>query len=290
MFKVIGKDGKEYGPVSAEELRRWLGQRRLDAKSRVRRETESTWRILGEFEEFAEDLGLPAAATAPASPLATAPPRVSGLAIASLILGLLGFVTVGVASLPGLVLGVVALLKVRKVPARLTGSGLAIAGICVSGFTLLLLPLMAALLLPALATAKSKAQTIQCISRVKQLNLALLMYATDHEETLPPADKWCDLIVPYMGNTRAIFHCPAEPGAGCSYSFNASLANQKLPKSSRATNTVLVFSSADGWNRSGGEDQMAPHRHEGRMCTIGFADGHVEVARSDPIQPWIWKP
>jgi prepilin-type processing-associated H-X9-DG protein len=290
MLKVIGKDGKEYGPVSDAELRRWLGQRRLDATSRVRRETDSAWRTLGEFAEFAQDLGLPTGAAAAVPPLAIAPPKVSGLAIASLILGLLGFVTVGVASLPGLVLGIVALIKVRKDPSRLAGSGLAIAGICVSGFTLLLLPLMAALLLPALATAKSKAQTIQCITRVKQLNLALIMYATDHEETLPPADKWCDMVVPYLGKSMATFHCPAEPGDGCSYSFNAALSNQKLPKPNRASKTVLVFSSADGWNRSAGEDQLAPHRHEGRMCTVGFADGRVEVARSDPIHAWIWKP
>ena len=82
MYFIQGADQKEYGPVSAEQLRQWIAENRLNRFSAARSEGEATWKTLGDFPEFAEALGLPApvpvappAPTAPPSPLApTAPP------------------------------------------------------------------------------------------------------------------------------------------------------------------------------------------------------------------------
>ena len=35
MYKILGSDQKEYGPVTAEQVREWLAQRRLNAQSLV---------------------------------------------------------------------------------------------------------------------------------------------------------------------------------------------------------------------------------------------------------------
>jgi hypothetical protein len=64
------------------------------------------------------------------------PPRTSGLAIASFVLGLVGLAC-GLTALPGLILGIVALVTIRRRPSELTGRGLAIAGIATSAFFLL---------------------------------------------------------------------------------------------------------------------------------------------------------
>lgn len=60
MYYIQGADQKEYGPVSADQLRQWIGENRLNRFSAARAEGESTWKTLGDFPEFAEALGLPA--------------------------------------------------------------------------------------------------------------------------------------------------------------------------------------------------------------------------------------
>ena len=45
-----------------------------------------------------------------------------------------------------------------------------------------IIAILAALLLPALAKAKSKAQAIQCVSNLKQTGLAIFMYTQDNND------------------------------------------------------------------------------------------------------------
>ena len=59
MFTIMGSDGKEYGPVSAEQTRAWLagGRANLDTKAKAAGSDE--WRRLGDFPEFSGTGSLP---------------------------------------------------------------------------------------------------------------------------------------------------------------------------------------------------------------------------------------
>jgi len=65
MYKIIGGDQKEYGPVTADELRRWLAEGRLNGQSQAQAEGSAEWRPLASFPEFAEALRAQAGASAP---------------------------------------------------------------------------------------------------------------------------------------------------------------------------------------------------------------------------------
>lgn len=51
-YRFMGGDGREYGPVTNEQLREWIRQRRADRNSRVRRDGSDHWTTLGELPEF----------------------------------------------------------------------------------------------------------------------------------------------------------------------------------------------------------------------------------------------
>lgn len=71
MYKIIGKDGQQYGPVSAEQLRVWIAENRANAQSLVQTDGTQDWKPLGSLPEFAADLKPPTFAT---TPLTVTPP------------------------------------------------------------------------------------------------------------------------------------------------------------------------------------------------------------------------
>jgi hypothetical protein len=56
MYKIIGADQKEYGPVSAEQLRQWVTEGRVNSQTKIRAEGETEWKTMSAFPEFADIL------------------------------------------------------------------------------------------------------------------------------------------------------------------------------------------------------------------------------------------
>ncbi|WP_250446938.1 DUF4190 domain-containing protein, partial [Actinotalea sp. C106] len=78
---------------------------------------------------------------------ATPPPPTEGLAVASLVLGIIGVVIIQITGPVAVVLGIVALVRIRRLGRR--GQGLAIAGLVTGGFATLLLLLFGVFLVAA---------------------------------------------------------------------------------------------------------------------------------------------
>ena len=57
MYKIIGADQKEYGPISAEQVRQWMIEGRLSGKSFVLPEGSTEWKTIDSLPEFAAALG-----------------------------------------------------------------------------------------------------------------------------------------------------------------------------------------------------------------------------------------
>lgn len=146
---------------------------------------------------------------------------------------------------------------------------------------------VAALVLPAIQNGRSKAREAQSMNNLKQLGVAIHVFHNDNDQ-LPDAAKWSDALLPIVGNERAVFISPADPGAdGSSYAFNKNLSGIKLDALREAARTVVFFESDLGWNGAGGiNDVFTLNDH----YLIGFADGHVERVSEEDLEKLNWNP
>src|SRR5262245_6708718 len=291
MYKIIGADQKEYGPVSGDELRQWIRDGRVNAQTQV--EVEGQWKALGDIPEFAALLPQRRAAPMPAA--APAPSGGSGLAITSLILGILSVITCGLAAplaAPiGLILGIVALNKSKN---NGSGRGLALSGTIVSGIALvLMIPMGAAMFIPAVARAKQNAQSIQCLNNEKQLSLAIRVYSANHGNHFPSAATWCDDIKTEVSSSTKVFQCGAgDPTQMSHYAFNSKLDGKDVNRV--APDTVMIFETAGGWNQSGGRELLLAqprHTRTGQgWVNVAFVDGSVRRLPESQLSTLRWEP
>ena len=173
-----------------------------------------------------------------------------------------------------------------------------------------------ALLLPFLIHAPPK--TLTCVSNLRNLATASLMYAQDYDERFPlnaqysqsAASNWDKALFPYL-KSATIYHCPQDekPG-GISYLYNDFLHSAVQSKVDFPSNTTLLIDSshasedkrpghgdplrynvghsianeaipADGryWESPARKDVF---RHNGK-ATLTFLDGHVKASKEERI-------
>ena len=150
MYRIIGADQREYGPISPEQLRQWLTEGRVNARTLVLAEGIGDWKPLASLPEFSILLGLqpPSAGPAPIQPLPAPPPRTNPYAMTGMIMGVLS-VTCGLCccygmpfNLLGIIFSLVGLSQIKSNPDIYSGKGLAITGLVTSLVSIALAGLM----------------------------------------------------------------------------------------------------------------------------------------------------
>jgi uncharacterized protein DUF4190/uncharacterized protein DUF4339 len=151
-YKIIGHDGKEYGPVTAEQMRQWIAEGRLERQTPVFAEGAKDWNFVGLLPEFAAGFA--------GSPPVIGPLRYgdssSGqirktnfFATAGLVCGILSVTLCCCCgglpvNLLGLIFSIIALVQISERPETENGRALAIIGLVLSGISLLILFIEAA--------------------------------------------------------------------------------------------------------------------------------------------------
>jgi hypothetical protein len=145
MYKVLGADNNEYGPVDADQIRRWIADRRLNGDSSARLEGASEWRPLREFPEFSASLqqATPAPNFDHAAGHAAPPSRRNNpMGLAGFVMGILALMCCCCYGFPfhilGLVFSLIALSQIRRHPAEEGGEGFAWAGLVLSVISIVL--------------------------------------------------------------------------------------------------------------------------------------------------------
>lgn len=139
MYKIIGADQKEYGPITADQLKQWLAEGRVNARSQVLADSSADWKPLIEMAEFASTFDSALSPPPVAGMVAGAPnTKTNPLAVTGMILGIVSM-TVGLCccyglpfNLLGIVFSAIGLVQIKNNPESYTGKGMAITGLILS--------------------------------------------------------------------------------------------------------------------------------------------------------------
>ena len=145
IYKIIGQDGKQYGPATGEQLRQWIAEGRVESRTPVFVAGATDWNFVGLLPEFADYFAAPVMPPAIAPPPGTATAgsraKTNSYAKAGMIFGILS-VTCCCCGFPfgilGLIFSLIGLSQINASPQLHEGRGMAIAGLILSILSLLL--------------------------------------------------------------------------------------------------------------------------------------------------------
>ncbi len=167
-------------------------------------------------------------------PVAAAPQKTSGMAIASLVLGIFLFFPL---SIPAIVLGHIALSQIKQSAGRIGGRGLAIAGLVLGYLGISLIPfvlIIAAIAIPNLLRARTAANEASAAASIRNINRAQVTY----QSTYPTIGYAPDLASLSGGSP-----CTSSPATACLIDERLAAASEPPGKNGYV---FAVSRSADG--------------------------------------------
>lgn len=191
-------------------------------------------------------------------------PMSQGMAIAALVCGILGLGCLPV-GIVGIVLGIVALVRISREPTRYRGTGMAIGGICTGGVGLLLMPLLIAILLPSLSRARELSKRTVCAANLRGIGQAIYIYAVDEDDGAFPDDL--SKVIKAGNATPKQFTCPSDLTNASSYHYVPGYGTNSDPTQ------IIMY-----------EDPLV---HGGEGGNVLYQDSHVVFVKSPQIEQLI---
>lgn len=185
----ISQNGEKSGPFDREEVLRRLVSGELKGSDLGWQEGIADWEPLSKLIPPPVAAATPPPVFASSAPtFASSPASTSGLAIGSLVCGILGFFTLGLAGIIAVILGHMSLSRIKSSAGALGGKGMAIAGLIMGyfGFCLIGIAILASLAVPAFNSVQRQGNQMKVVLNAKQILLATKQYAADHNGSLPP--------------------------------------------------------------------------------------------------------
>jgi prepilin-type N-terminal cleavage/methylation domain-containing protein len=123
--------------------------------------------------------------------------------------------------------------------------------------------LLTAVIVPLVGRSRASAQSITCLSQLRQIGAGFFQYAADNDKRLPDPFEmqisWEELLSKYLPE-RGHFRCPADdelfPSVGSSYDWRdtgrpeTTLAGRLITDTNRP-DPVLAFEALPGWHMRG---------------------------------------
>lgn len=136
--------------------------------------------------------------------------------------------------------------------------------------------ILAAVLFPVYATSSRGGPNTRCLSNLKQVTLAQLMYASDHDDRLPLASRWYDAVVPVY-TKRSDVGCPLSPDPRYGYAMLERQSGLHTVKVKQPEMEPLLIESVACIPNAHGDESLAPRpgRHK-ESNMVGYVDGHVK--------------
>ena len=135
------------------------------------------------------------------------------------------------------------------------------------------------------AVMREHARGMASLSNLRQIGLALIMYAQSNGGRLPDADGWVDALLPQWADVKdksfhaeALFHDPTAPDEEpWNYAFNRALSGVHTSDIKDPAATVMLFESTAGVKNAADKGQSLPRpgRHSGGDYFV-FADGRAK--------------
>ncbi len=197
-----------------------------------------------------------------------------------------------------------------------------------SGFTLIellvviaIIGVIASLLLPALSKARQRALAVNCLNNLRQVGIASVLYADDHDEQLPQSShqrnpatgqrlSWVGTLEPYALSTK-VYKCPSDQNDARLYSFAindyvtyrpAGLPTLEFHRTTsipHPTDTLLFGEKSDGsdfvdhyhfaqdgYDTNNFSFEVAVERHLSGANYL-FVDGHVEPLNWEDVKRYL---